>query len=1008
MDSFMSGIRSYDLDSLPPENELNEEQRRIIRDKSVNFNDPTTRLQYFLKFPNLCYISLLDFSRSRFSQDGPEIKRAWELMKTNSGHSREFFHLYPKLGDWLYADFIKNIHLFPIDDETYEKCVMNPEGFPDFLIDFVKKIIPNSFSATTNNQPRHIINAVKKYIANPSADNTLAMRILLDQRTSPNLDYKTAKKIYKLSVYSDRDYLKGRGDYYNLARGISLDELIDKISEAQNAIVKKESYDDPDKIINVVKLKTSIGDNYITLLGPLAVTNVVLENIKKTATSNSIHSSYKILANTSEIEDNDDPEIKYKVDPRCLYMVSTYNNYIKKIGTIGVDCSIVEKTHLQHIGTKRLVINQDQRCQLMKDVVVKDMNKMNSHQILKLIDSVEIENITSNAGMDLYNSLVDNYALISEDDYRSNGNNYNYGWQSVLPFNIKSAIDFWSKVPKNILVSVSDSINYFFVALSGVFPCDIVLKTINNRQGILVNEYYKKMINHIRCTGDSEKVIKYLKEKIADMERKAGANLPNKINEFYASSMVTKKYISDFPSLEKYVNDFVIKNVSDHMAEYARGVVYKTPVFLVNSSTYNSYFSKEELSIMPSPEKCNGFFSHGSYPFADKGFIVVFGKNEQDMSNNLASELGFKSDTEGMSFQEEGTLWHEFGHAMLNAIGVRGEQRSEKDGVSQSIDKWMQSPSELMAINYGNIAHVKQTVNKYLSSFQSIPERINAGLINKMKSDLIETFKEEFHGMKINDVYNQIEEHFSEDVMEAIGAMPNNQKIKTISNLFVEFFIRMFMRSKTEDELQRMLSETNRNVKDIRFESEAIVPEKYIPDNFGQKDKFILELEKEPSYMSFIQQCQNLVNERHGYAYRTKNPAYIKNYLDDFKPYVHKTNLNILRTPKRIEDILGMAFGHPSSILDVNVESRESPFYYFLSNELKIKLQSIVENEKKLIKSWEYTEKERPISPDEAEETGKFMYEMDEQYGQDWMWMASNRNWYKFSKIMEKKSQKVL
>jgi hypothetical protein len=345
---------------------------------------------------------------------------------------------------------------------------------------------------------------------------------------------------------------------------------------------------------------------------------------------------------------------------------------------------------------------------------------------------------------------------------------------------------------------------------------------------------------------------------------------------------------------------------------------------------------------------------------------------------------------------------------MLNAIGVRGEQRSEKDGVSQSIDKWMQSPSELMAINYGNIAHVKQTVNKYLSSFQSIPERINAGLINKMKSDLIETFKEEFHGMKINDVYNQIEEHFSEDVMEAIGAMPNNQKIKTISNLFVEFFIRMFMRSKTEDELQRMLSETNRNVKDIRFESEAIVPEKYIPDNFGQKDKFILELEKEPSYMSFIQQCQNLVNERHGYAYRTKNPAYIKNYLDDFKPYVHKTNLNILRTPKRIEDILGMAFGHPSSILDVNVESRESPFYYFLSNELKIKLQSIVENEKKLIKSWEYTEKERPISPDEAEETGKFMYEMDEQYGQDWMWMASNRNWYKFSKVMEKKSQKVL
>ena len=103
-----------------------------------------------------------------------------------------------------------------------------------------------------------------------------------------------------------------------------------------------------------------------------------------------------------------------------------------------------------------------------------------------------------------------------------------------------------------------------------------------------------------------------------------------------------------------------------------------------------------------------------------------------------------------------------------------------------------------------------------------------------------------------------------------------------------------------------------------------------------------------------------------------------------------------------------MAIGHKSSILDVNVEIRGSPFYYFLSNELKIKLQSIVENEKKLIKSWEYTEKERPISPDEAEETGKFMYEMDEQYGQDWMWMASNRNWYKFSKVMEKKSQKVL
>jgi hypothetical protein len=197
------------------------------------------------------------------------------------------------------------------------------------------------------------------------------------------------------------------------------------------------------------------------------------------------------------------------------------------------------------------------------------------------------------------------------------------------------------------------------------------------------------------------------------------------------------------------------------------------------------------------------------------------------------------------------------------------------------------------------------------------------------------------------------------------------------------------MRSKVEDEITLMLSEFGRKKEELNF-SEPVPKEEYVPMAPYSKDEFMKDISNRDDYKEFIQSAQNLYNQ------------YIRNWgakesMEKWKGYYHKTAPQYLKEPQTIEDLNLMLFGAPALINSVHTGSTNPLFSEIIPASLHQYVARIVENEKKLRYITPVEDKNAPPTPDEAEEAGEMMAEMEGEYGSDWIWTANKK--YKIFKL---------
>jgi hypothetical protein len=350
-----------------------------------------------------------------------------------------------------------------------------------------------------------------------------------------------------------------------------------------------------------------------------------------------------------------------------------------------------------------------------------------------------------------------------------------------------------------------------------------------------------------------------------------------------------------------------------------------------------------------------------------------------------------------LKFSEEGTLWHEVSHSFLDYIN--GRSHREEDEKIDSADVWLTTPGEIAAINYGNIPHIKNKIKEYFTKIYPFPDRITAGLLEQIKSDVVQTFALEFYGYPKGKAYQLLYEampQFDADSLEIINSLSKEEQIEKLTDMFSEYFIRRFMRIKVEDAIEAEMKEVMGleygKASEVRFREEPIVPEpyKFVPQS--GRDPFIKQLEKREDYKQFFEKCREALNK----DYQTLPHD---QYMNKYRRYVHTFNPTNLITPTTIEDLLIFLFEPPAHILSVDTKNINQTFSNLIPQSLMNDVINMVEKEKTLKSGYVYPKPTKKIvSPDEAEEAGKFMSEMHEEYGPDWIWVAKVNNWYKQAK----------
>jgi hypothetical protein len=663
-------------------------------------------------------------------------------------------------------------------------------------------------------------------------------------------------------------------------------------------------------------------------------------------------------------------------------------------------------------------------------------------------NNVVLEDIVKALRDESFGAFVHGHKVIDTKDYDSE-EEYRYG--NVLMFAYEAAMEMFSQIPENIASSSFNSNrrgysaregyhnNDTFVLTSGLFSCQKVFDI-----AMLDLDFSKKILKHIKCNSgnadeirtqiesevnnrglEGEAAGKFVSEHINDMvsksdveissvhdllskeirkkESKANNEIRDGFRDFVNSNRVEKLSIGDFPNLKEFVLSFLNRHLSggeevyDHKtggyispATYAMSYVESIPIYMINPNVISNEFGTSITGSGIDPTKVNGVFSNDLYG-TGQGIIVYTEKGKLDGNSILTDVLGLEGDM--YTLGEEGTVWHEISHALSNQ--VLGRDPNDKSGNDDSIDEWMQSAEEMLAISYGNMGYIKAKLREYFTSEFPFPQRITEGLLEKMKTDIVNTFGFEFNGMSKDDAYAMIGdtiESFDEEMLSILNSITPEEQIETMVGLFTEFFMGGFMRGKVEDEIQKMKKQMmsgGSREPPISFSSPKAVPEKYEYKALNQRDKFISEFEKRPDYQEFFSKVQNRLDE---------NIWNLGIVPPNFKRYVHRSEDTAIQTPFDFSDLLKFLFQLPATVESANINNINPDFEDLIPQSLLKDVIDIANKELELSKTKGETKlNPDPITPDEAEEGGRFMAEMDDQYGPDWIWLANN--WYQMIKM---------
>jgi len=654
------------------------------------------------------------------------------------------------------------------------------------------------------------------------------------------------------------------------------------------------------------------------------------------------------------------------------------------------------------------------------DIITEMLGKMSEHEMIDFIHSNFFDSFNDIAGSALFSKFVHKYPIV----------NGKADFGEVSAEVLESAKKVWEMIPLSIRGASSTEltqtldpyVGLWFVALSGLFPCEVVYERLARYPTDA-----KKIIDSIACANEScadgscsdnlstnpvtddqsidntGGIRERLREVIQKKENESNKFFSNNFEDFLNNGIIVKKNIVDFPELMDYANNLIEKMLdkdgqswfggeamSSH--EAIKAELKQLPLYLIDSERFVKALGDNiDMLSFTSPSDAKGFFITGDR-FLGTAVVVYLEKNVLGKNASILEMIGLK-ESDDLAFSQSITLWHEVAHFIMDKI----IQTSHYDNKMEDSDEWMAKPSEIAAMMYGNIPYIRNQFYNYFLSLNPFPEKITQGLLYKMKVDLINTFPMEFGRLSKEDALHYLDDNyneFNEEQLDHLNSMSHENKVNKLTYMFTDYFFRIHMLDSIEDEIQNKINETGESREGLTFREEKIVPETYEFRAPGQKDKFITSIQNDIDYIEFIKQCQQrLDNDR-----QRMTPD---QYLNQHRNHVMKMQREQLTIPSTIEGLMILMYELPATISGVDLNSRNHSFGNLASESLRNKIKDWVEKERK-IRSVPYTHKPTPITPQEGEESAKFMVDMYEDYGPDWIWTAKTNNWYKRSSLRRK------
>ena len=598
-----------------------------------------------------------------------------------------------------------------------------------------------------------------------------------------------------------------------------------------------------------------------------------------------------------------------------------------------------------------------------------------------------IRKYTQSAGSFLASMIISGNNPTKEEDYDPDNPPH---WSRPLDSDFNATMEIMAAFPPKIIDSMAKASQVWFVLCSGLFSPEVVYETTKRYMTDAL-----KVISAITTRDENDQeFLNTLRAEIRHQTAKAKNDVREGMKSYLAAENgVVKKKVSDFPELMEYCKTF-LQRYTDNTEEVFTGrdddgkrnykkayeiamnKLEELDIYLVDSQKFISHFGAEDLANAGySPYQMNGFYSP-SYGIADNPTIFVFTKGdvtENDMVNaaeNLEKFLGIKPEDKTISFSEENTLWHEVSHH-LTGVGIDDSSNYQTAG------GWITEPTELLAFQYGNLQHMKQRLYAFFNSQFPFDARITAGMNEQIKSELIENFPIEFQGMNREAAMETVGEmlvEYEQSVFESGKKVPREQQIQNLTHMFAKYFMQQYLKSKTQERL-----EFDQGKKLVTFPNKVIPPEENtmltLPNT---RDEFISNVQKRPDF-------QQMVN-----GIKVKVDQFVQGGMrDSISIYLHK-NSNVPRQIFTLPDLLMYMFDPPASLSNASEYSKNEIFSDVIPQSM---YDFIIDYAKKeLSLSVGLPNKKPTVTPEEAEELGGFVADMDQEYGPDWVWMAGAKN----------------
>jgi len=1028
---FYSGSFKQVVSTFPKnEQDLTEEQRLYLSRISTTDMYVLDQTELFRVYPTLIFYTMYNLERyilykynNRTWND--DIAQLANLIKSTHRN----FNPINDLPNEIYELFTQDPEGWGINEQFACEVFKYQTGYPEFFLDWMKEKFPEAYNAK-NSSMREKVDIVKNFLSFGTLHNFNLMEVMMSSMypayKSPK-DVKMAarkkidsftSKIYPAVLNHEAKFRyvsriiqrkKEASRYSFSGKGKEVSEIIYKVLE--NYYDGKEYFDDnspfslffdtPSELMGTIPM-LFYEDRRITVESLTKIDGICFG---KPEDYFSLEFGRRTDPNSSSREETNKLFLVYETS----YEEGGKEQYI----------DVGESASLQiHYGSytaegpiKAIYGVVKPRDQIRKDVywewfetnlqTAKNENREEEF-LLSIVESQLFAEILESASGILGSLYISNATMIEENDYDPDAS---YDHNTQLPFMLDLANKLMDQLPPYMKTKIPTTIYpTWYYLCSGRMPCQFVYESAMKHPTDTM-----KVVEHIACSGkESESIKEKVRTAAAKVKREATANFKEKIQEFVSNPENCKMAkISDFPDLYGYTLELVSRHMDAKktqwspekekdvsLPEVVMSKIEKAVIYLINKHRMVDFFGAEQLQLSGySPEEASGVFSP-QYGFSENhDSIIVYVEGNYDsayISMIINDVLGLTPEpSEGNKIKkvtEEGTLWHEVSHAALSSMTAPEE--------IANFSQWLQSPSELMAIQYGNLQHMKRKLHTFFENNIPASAKIEAGLIAHLESEIIETFSLEFHGMPKEQALMSVRaniEDFKEDVVSARTSLSKEESVALLTDIFLEFFMGKMMRGKSEDEIEAMGKLIGLQDQKMEFKEEIVVPETYEYRSPGQKDEIIAKLETREDYRQFISNVKQQISE-----YQRRGDFRGKERL---KFYFHRTDPTTFKEPREFSDLLALLFEAPSSLLEVDLTKTNHLFDDIIPASLKNDVIDIVENKRRLLEN-PIQEKERLVTPEEAEDTGKFMVEMDREYGPDWMWTAKTNGWYK--KAIEK------